>query len=298
MRIFVIKITFFLLLFFIGIVSFLKAYNWYFYPEPVKKGIYNNNLFYITEEKNYDAVFLGSSRTVPFDKWSNSDTIEKVLNKKVMNLANQGGGVLNQYTYLNYFFAKKNKTKQVIYFIDPFVLHTNKFDHFNMFDKEPFYTDFFISAFKTGINKKTLENYLFSKFTFQPYIKPIGKEKKSVIKVTEDSKKGRIKYLYPDSLNFVLAKKQKQKISEIVLLAQKNEAKVLFIVLPHLLGKEIGYEYLIEFLTQLKKDEAVDFYDFTGKMTSTRYYRDNDHMNSIGVSYFYRNYLKAIINQN
>lgn len=295
MRNFITRLFLFLFLLLVFIVIYFNFYDLYFYPKPIQQGLYNNNLFYITKNENYDAVFLGSSRVVPFDKWSNQDTIDKILDKKIMNLANQGGGVLNQYTYLSYFFQQDNKADKVIYFIDPFMLHTTQFDHSTMFNKEPFYLSFLISALQTGVEAKTLENYLTSKFTFQPYIEPIGKEKIHTFKINEKTKANRIKYLYPDSLNKEIAEKQKQKILKIISLSKENNSKIEFVILPTLLGKEPGYEYLIAFLEKLKKEHGIVYYDFSGKMYNPEFFRDHDHLNSFGVGFLYRKYISQIL---
>lgn len=274
---------------------YIKVKDFILYPPPIKKGLYNNNLFYMPQDKMFDIVFLGSSRTVPFDKWSNSDSIKLILKKNILNLSNQGGGLLNQKIYLSYFFKQDNKTKHIFYFIDPFVLYTQKFDKAGMFNKEPFFGDFGICAVWNGASFKLLKNYIHSKIPPQKYITPIGKEKLKVITVNNSFKKRRIKYLYPNATDTSILNEQKETINQIISIAKKNNTKIHFLMLPTLLYEEPGYPEMIRFLQTLQKNEQINYYDFSKEMQNSTYFRDADHLNSIGVSYFYRHFLTSIV---
>lgn len=293
MKRFIVQIGLFFLLVILGSISFIILIEKLHYPKAVKLGDYNNNLFYIGENQKCDVVFLGSSRSVPFDKWSNSDTIKKELNIKVLNLSNQGGGLLNQKIYLSYFFKKNNKIDKIYYFIDPFVLNSSSFDYKTMFNKEPFKFDFFYTIAKNGGSLELLSNYFFSKIKFEKIIKPLGVEKKAVAEISAETIQHRFNYLYPENNSY--NKQQEQKLAEIISIAKEYNVEMEFILLPTLLGKEPLYLELIKYLQELNANKNIKFHDFTSEMQDEKFYRDIDHLNSVGIAYFYRNYLKLIL---
>lgn len=294
MKFFLAKICIFGVPLFFMLYSYIFVFEYLHYPKPIEKGVFNNNLFYIPKSQQFDFVFLGSSRAVPFDKWNNKDSITKYLNIKVINLSNQGGGLLNQKIYLSYFFSKNNKTNQIIYFIDPFVLNNSFFDYETMFNKEPFKFFFALEMIKCGANIKTVVNYITSKLSFNPFISRINDEVIQKNSVTEERIKDRIDYLYREK-DMKYNQVQKKKILKIINIAETNNSKIIFILLPTLLGKERAHPDMIEFLNDIKKNKSYEYFDFSNKMQDESYFRDVDHLNSYGISYFFKTYLQDVI---
>jgi hypothetical protein len=294
MKLFLSKIFFFAFFLICALYAYILTFEYLHYSKSIKKRIFNNNLFYIPDKENFDYVFLGSSRAVPLDKWSNNDTINKYLKIKAINLANQGGGLLNQKIYLSYFFTKKNKTKRIIYFIDPFVINSSFFDYETMFNKEPFRISFLMEMIKCGANSNMLINYITSKLSFNPFINRINNENFKKHRVTDNEIRQRIAYLYRIKDRSKI-EEQKEKILKILDIAKANKTEVVFILLPTLLGKELAYDDIMKFLSYLKKNKCYDYYDFSNTMQDASFFRDTDHLNSKGVSFFFRTYLQTTL---
>src|SRR5690606_36410579 len=73
-----------------------------------------------------DYVFLGSSHAYLLSRFrDNAEQTESILGGRVENLAMpSGGGLRPARLYLEEFLARGNRTREVIYFLDPFVFYS------------------------------------------------------------------------------------------------------------------------------------------------------------------------------
>ena len=103
-----------------------------FWRYDFKNGETEANLPIIKSNQHYDIVFLGTSHGRTLSRFGNHDRVEKILSKKIINLSTGGGrGIYSSQIYLDYFFKRGNTTDTIVYFIDPWVFYSNKWNEEN-----------------------------------------------------------------------------------------------------------------------------------------------------------------------
>ena len=88
-----------------------------------------SNFLIIPNNQKYDLIFLGTSHGRIFSRASNHGIVEKVLNKKLLNLSRgSGGGIAPALINMLAFYHKGNKVDRVIYFIDPWIFYSSNWN--------------------------------------------------------------------------------------------------------------------------------------------------------------------------
>jgi len=240
---------------------------------------------------------IGSSRARMFEVDRNWIISESVLKKKITNLSDFGGGVLNQFNFLDFFYKQGNQTKIVLYFIDPFMLKTDKFDKVNMLNKEPLMLKFLSSSFKNNFDTKVLLKYIISKRSLPSGWLTLHKSEiydKVITDIDTLEAKKRLNYLEYSTKESMFSI-QSMKVKKIIDLVNHNNTELIFIIMPALIRQEHSYIQLVEFLKNRKEEFNIDFYDFSDVMRYPEFFFDYDHFNRQGVDFFLKNYLKPII---
>ena len=102
-------------------------YIFYYVIDDYRKIDWEKHPFTVGEQEDFDIVFLGSSHVrVISALWEKlgSETFGFPPGLKINSFAVNGGGLLMEQAYLEHFLQKKNSTKYILFFIDPFMLYT------------------------------------------------------------------------------------------------------------------------------------------------------------------------------
>ena len=169
MKTFVLK--FVLFLFLISLSIFLPAF---ISSKIVKNRHFKNNetesnLLVMNNNEKFDLIIAGISHARNFSRYKNHLIVEKILNKKILNIG-QGGGACSaneQNFYLSYFYDNGNSANTLLYVLSPPLLYSETLSKAsNTFELEPFQFRFFLSyLFYNSENKyQRLFYYIKSKF--------------------------------------------------------------------------------------------------------------------------------------
>ncbi len=274
----------------------------------------------LAQRENFDFIMLGTSHTQVFY----NHVVEKILPKKMKNLATGSAGVVPEKIRLLCFFESKNSTKNIIYILDPWALYSERWNENNIIlqyeNIEYSYTKKLIS---NGATKTVLFNYFRDKLTsnalvlINSYIKtkdiptpqpkqPVQiqiEESKKIEKTLEEQRKidealdkQRLEILYDEGLNQKRFSKYSQDVVEIIKLAKANHAHITFIIPPTLMGKMPGHEEVIKLLEEYKQKYNISYLDLTDEMQDQQYYWDREHFNENGVNFFTEHFLSKILN--
>ncbi|MBL7889573.1 MAG: hypothetical protein JNL24_08475 [Bacteroidia bacterium] len=256
------------------------------------------------DNEQYDVLFLGISHARNFSRHRNHELIEKITNKKVINLGQGGGicGVNEQKFYLQYFYRKKNKAKNVLFILSPPLMYSETLPiASNTFEEEVFSIDFFINylLFKSENKSERIIEYIRSKLTKKWLLtQPHSKENESTFLTSVDMKivKEGFVAAYGDSLSHTRFTKSCETVESIIEETKTNDSKIIFIFPPAPFGKWPGHKSCIEFAKKMELKYGCKYYDFSEAITTPAYYYDHHHLNSKGVEYFARTFLNPIIN--
>ncbi len=260
-----------------------KKYNWT--TEATFSAIPGN--------QNFDFVLMGTSHAREFSRSGNHRVIETATGKTFFNLSKGSGhgGLLPNLSAWKYFTKRGNMTKHVIYFVDPWVFFSTKWNEENYFlEDEPIKAELFWLTVRSGYSPGVLLNYFKSKikpsyFSIKPISEQANNKYLSKIDTVLVHKQNEKNYL--DGLDKTIYQKYKLQFSLFVSSLLANNIKVTLIMPPTLLGEEPGSKMVREFLLQLK---GVEFYDHTSLIQDKKLFYDLHHMNSEGIfMYFTQN---------
>lgn len=260
-----------------------------------------SNLLIMPSNENLDIVMLGTSHGRTFSRYGNHQRVENILQSRILNLSKgNGGGPFVESLFLSYFYEQKNKADVVLYFIDPWVFYSAKWNEENFFlSEEPLNLNFLTLALKYGTDKQVIFNYLKTKLGVgwlltKPTISLLSDEK-SLAMVDKEAVEKRIENLYPDGTNEDYARLQMRYMENMLDLASQNKTKTIFIIPPTLLGNLPGHAQLIKRLEEWKKTYSIEFFDFSDSMSNPSLYADHDHLNSKGIDVFTQKFIKPIL---
>ena len=247
-----------------------------------KKGIRNKVEFvFQNKEKNFDYIFLGSSRV---EHHIDTDFINEKSNLKSLNMGVSGQNLSETFLLLKLLIDKEFKAKKYFIQIDesdlnavksksvigasyfmPFIKNVEVKNHFKKYDEDfilnskvPFYR-YMNFGYKIGyrelllkLNNKTREKNFF-----------IGLEKNLA-----DSEAS---YAFEE-------KHQNDLLNEIKLFAQKNNLQLAFFTSPYY--NPIKTE---KFKSFAKRNNIVQYVD---SIKEVKYFKDSDHLNIKGAKLF------------
>ena len=312
MRRFIIQCTLFSLCFSVFIIyqyhDIYEAYQYYHkidWKDPNSQA----DLFRKRAKNNegYDMLMHGSSHVM-----FGPDLELKGYKPFAVNT--DGGGIMLQQAYMRYFFSKGNTAKRILYFIDPWAIHNNKYD--GLMPGRTRAEEFELSTFLFLLKEFGLEAvYNYSKTYKQHYevIQDTTRELK--INKLEDYRGhpreqidtflqgAKIKHMYgaDDHFGEHDYKVQKDKLLSTInyLYSINQKDKLIFIIPPTLLGKGQPFrEGLIEYLEDMKKEHGIPYYDFGDVYhhpSTFHYFNDHDHLNPMGQNAFNDEYLIPIL---
>ena len=265
-----------------------------------------SNLLVWNKNEQFDILFMGISHARNFSRHKNHLRLEAILNKTIINIGQGGGkcGINEQLFYLDYFYRKGNTASTVVYVISPPLFFSETLPiASNTFDLEPFELNFFLNyvLFKTENKQQRLSSYLRSKLTFDWLLyQPISTDsiKEKLDSIDTNMVVAAQQMIYKDTLQLHRFYNSTNRVEETIRLALRNDANVILVIPPALFGKWQGHQNVEEFAKQMQKLHGVEYYDFSESVLLPEYYYDHHHLNTNGVVYFTRSFLKRILNSN
>ena len=247
-----------------------------------KKGIRNKVEFvFQNKEKNFDYIFLGSSRV---EHHIDTDMINEKSNMKSLNMGVSGQNISETFLLLKLLIDKEFKAKRYFIQIDESDLNAVK-------SKSVIGASYFMPYIKNYEVKNHFEKYdkdfiLNSKFPFYRYMNfgyKIG-YRELLLKLNNKTRKknffiGLEKKLADAESNCTFIEKyQNDLLNEIKLFAQKNNLQLTFFTSPYY--NPIKTE---EYKSFAKKNNIIQYIDSIKEM---KYFKDSDHLNKYGAKLF------------
>lgn len=296
------------ILLFLGLNVLLLGILLGFMNRQVEKHDFNNwtteaNLLHIPADKNFDLLILGTSHARSLARARNHLRMEKILGRDIINLSQGlgGGGLLNQFAFLKYFYKQDNTADTIVYFIDPFVFYNPYFDSKDeLYVYEPARFGFFSVLLNLGFDPGVIYTYLYSKFTerwlgHHPF--SWKSESSQIENINAVSVFKRYNVVYPNDLDEEVFRDKSALFERITAYIDKKQNHNLIFVVPPGLIEWPGHDNMISLLKEIKIQYGIPYYDFSDSMKELEYYKDHDHLNTKGVEYFTRNYLKPLFEE-
>lgn len=247
----------------------------------------------IPTNQHFDFVIMGTSHAREFSRSGNKQLVEKTLHQSIFNLSKGmgHGGFLPNKAAWTFFEERDNTTKKLIYFVDPWVFYSKKWNEENYFlEDEPIRLDILQLAVRTGLSTGTFVNYFKSKLKPSYFLqKPISSKPNVKFLTKADTalirKQNERNYL--DGLNQENFNNYTQQFKVFIENIVNQGIDVRLVLPPTLLGKEPAYVQMKQFLESLK---GVKFFDHTMAIPQPEYYYDLHHLNSKGVMLYIENH--------
>jgi len=231
--------------------------------------------------------------------------MEKILNKTITNIG-QGEascGVEEQFFYLKYFYNENNTANQLLYILSPPLLYSENLPiASNTFNNEYFSFRFLNQYVKNnGENKRQrIFEYVKSKFSWK-WISMMPKIEDGIADSLQRIDPVAVQQAF--TLIYASDKNESERrftkscmiIEEEIKYTIDKKTEIVFVIPPSLFGKWPGHDNTIEFAKKMQEKYGIRFYDFSEAMMEPGYYYDHHHLNTKGVVYFAKNFLKPII---
>jgi len=261
-----------------------------------------NRFFMIAtaEPQRFDHVILGASHAMPLGFADMEERLEKATGKSIINLSNEGAGILPNRLVLDY-FLRRHEAENVIYILDSFAFYSPAWNEerlrdAGLFAYAPLDPDLVMAALSHRWAWPVLPNYLsgfgkinnldrrerdvpeaeLTKFerTYRPNPR-IDAQRIAYLYNVEDRERQFSRYLEEFQL---LAAKVRESGARLTVVKPPTPARYR----DNLPG-EAEFDAAIKPLLQ---QEGISFHDFSGSLEGDEYYYDTDHMNRQGVLQF------------
>ncbi|MGD0711208.1 MAG: hypothetical protein ABR968_08485 [Bacteroidales bacterium] len=242
---------------------------------------------------------MGSSHGRMFSRGKNHLNVEKILNKKIINISKTAAGPVPELEFLKYFYDKGNKTKEIWYIIDPYIFYSEKWNEGLFFlTDEPFRFDFFSQIFFSGISTDVKYNYIKSKFSNDWIVNKASRLPDTEVKLYKTDTSAvakRIKTEYPSGLKKEIFIKYSEELYKILEYSNNKKIKITFIIPPTLLGKVPGMNEMKIYLKDIEKKFHTKYYDYADSLLNPEFYYNHDHLNNAGIEALTKQFLTKII---
>jgi hypothetical protein len=256
------------------------------------------HLFTIPKNEAYGFVLMGNSHAEAFAGGDSHTLVESILGMKFFSFAKRGAGVLPEKIYLSYFFKQQNTTKYIIYFIDPFVMYSPKFNEKYPFDTEPYHNSVLLNMIKNGFEWHILSDYLTSNFDPRNHPSPqpsYACGTNALESLDQNKMQMAMADLYSDGLDRSSFNKYAVELGDQISLSNQHGARTIFIIPPYVWRHDPGRNELLGILRQYEQRYGIKYYDFSNSISDPGMYIDaTNHLSCKGVQYFTERFLKPI----
>ncbi len=257
----------------------------------------------IRENRSYDTLLMGTSHARMLGISGHKKDVQDILGKKILLLANNGSGILPQKLYLEIFYEDYNKADTIVYFIDPWVFYSKDWNENNYYiTDEVFRFDYLTKIIANKFSGSVVKEYLRKKLSYKLFIYPIPRSIVHLDSINDkdysglkEFQKERVKLWYPQGTDKQNFERYSHELEKIIILAKKNNTKVVFILPPSLLSELPGQKEVTSYMNTLTKKYGVSFHDYSKTVTDRSMYLNADHLNKKGALYFTKEYLLKIL---
>jgi hypothetical protein len=264
-----------------------------------------SNTLFFKKNQQYDVLFMGISHARNFSRHNNHIEVANILEANIVNIAQGNGtcGVNEQLFYLDYFYYQGNKTSKLVYVMSPPMLFSETLPYAsNTFKQEAFEIPFLYRYlnFSSENKKERIMTYLQYKLSPIWLFKKPKRFKSNVKKLDSLDKtaveKGQRVAYRGNSLNHIQFKKSAKIVEETIRFSAERNIEVFLVIPPALFGKWKGHQETYDFIKLMKsKYSNVAIFDGSETVLDPNLYYDNHHLNTPGVDYFTKKYLKPLL---
>lgn len=283
----------------IGVLLYLALYLW---SETLVRDHAERNRFYKVATAplvKYDHVILGASHALPFDYADFNARLEQASGTSVMNLANEGAGILPNQLILDYFLAGHD-TGNVIFFLDSFAFYSPQWNEDRMdsamLARAPFDPTLVATLWKYPWARDEILPYAsgFTKINNKDRFAPdrteaeLTKFDKTYRPIPQIDTQ-RITYLYPEAVPPGAFEHYLAAFEALADTAEAHGAEFIAIKPPtparyrDALPNETAFDAAI---AEIVARRGIAYYDFSQALPDEANYYDTDHLNSTGVAAF------------
>jgi hypothetical protein len=258
---------------------------------------------------HYDSVILGASRAAVFDYEDMNARLEQLTGSKILNLSVVGGGLTINRLLLEYFLVG-HTTSQVVYFVDSFVFYSRQWneDRLNdvqLINRAPFDPALARLLLGNSATRSIGLDYIlgFSKINNPDRFKlDISEDEatkfNTAYRPVRQIDLQRIRYLYPEQVDRAVFQHYLAEFEAFVQYLKERNIRLIVIKSPipervyRMLPNEQEFDAA---LGALLERYGVEFHDLSLAVNDERLYYNTDHLNRMGVLYFYDHFLGKIL---
>lgn len=259
----------------------------------------------------YDFVFLGASRAMPFGFEGVNDSLEDWSGARIINLSMEGAGILPNRLIFDY-FLEHHSTHAVVYFLDSFAFYSTEWNE-DRLDAQVFRrAPLDVALARTLWNHRWARRHLLTYVSGFPKINAPGthfEPDRSEAELTRFERvyranpridAQRMAYLYPENVDVASFEKYLEEFDDLArtLVEQGVTFIVIKLPVPERVHELLRYEETFdERMQDLVSRYGLAYYDFSRVSNDDRYFYDTDHLNRDGVMAFSQDYLVPILQQ-
>ncbi|MBN2891083.1 MAG: hypothetical protein JXL97_04375 [Bacteroidales bacterium] len=278
--------------------------------EIVRKRHFENwetesNLLILKPNTHYDIMFIGNSHARNFSRHNNHKRVENILGKKFLNIGQTAARCgANEYSfYLNYCYSRNISADLIIVTVSTPMLYA-EYNNIasNTFEEEPLNIKFLSQYIKFNSENKWQRIFYYIKskvekswLTKKPY--SLDAKTDSLLEIDSAAIEKGFKIAFIDGFDSTTFNNNAKKIENLIELAQKNNAEIIFITTPTLFGEWPNHAELEKLMKIFEQKYGVKYYDFSNEIKNPNLYYDHHHLNTKGIVFFTENYLKPIIDK-
>lgn len=248
-------------------------------------------LLALPEGEEFAAVILGNSRARILAR-SHAE-VEGILGGKVFILAKgNGAGPAPMRLLLEAFHRRGNRSRALLYFLDPFVVYSPRWNEDHRFaDTEPFDAGLFLGMASLGFTRQALFSYVQTKFN-APWIRVHGRASgyrghgDTIARIDPAAVARRHAHLYPDGTPAGDLARNLAHLEALLSDAAGLGTAAYVLHPPTLSGAQPGMDSLQAALRRSRIPSLAVIVDFQAVFAEGRYFYDLDHMNARGIREF------------
>jgi hypothetical protein len=294
----------------IGLVLYAALYAW---SENLIYAHADHNRFFriatAAPNAHYDNVILGASHALPLDYADMNMRLEAESGTNVLNLANEGAGILPNQLMLDYFYARGLNTDRVVLFLDSFAFASPRWNEDRldtaMLQRAPFDPVLLQTLWRHPWARDEILPYAsgFFKINNQDRFAPdqtdaeLTKFDRTYRPIPQIDRE-RIAYLYSDPLPGADAERYHVALQGLIQTVRNNGGDVLLVKPPtppryrDALPDEASFDDMI---AELVEATGVQFQDYSEVLPDDANYYDTDHLNRTGVLAFIDKHFGALL---
>lgn len=292
----------------IGLVLYGVLYLWSEYL--VYQNADHNRFFRVATAplETYDYVILGASHALPLGYGDFNAQLQEASGTSVINLANEGAGILPNRLMLDYFLAD-HSARNVVFFLDSFAFYSPQWNEDRLDDsllaRAPFDPTLVASLWQFPWARDQILPYAtgFTKINNQDRFAPDQTEAEltkfnSTYRPIPQIDSQRIAYLYPETIPEEIFARYLAEFEAMIDRVEAQGGNFIAIKPPtppryrDALPNEAQFDAAI---AEIVERRGIEYRDFSQVLPGDENYYDTDHLNATGVAAFIDGHLAQLL---